>query len=425
MLFNPRRGDREHSRRPGVVVAPARRRAAMGRALACLLAAAAPAALAQGPVTLSLEEARGLAEQHAPEVLAARGRVEEAEGGRAGAGLWLPSNPVLQVDGRTSGSLGLGAAANLTVALEPFGAPASRAREAERRLDTSRADEALTRLEARLAVTAAYVGTGLARLEAKAVEQSIALAERLLAAAREREKAGAGSAVDVTSAQAELASRQAELLAARAAEALDELTLRELTGLPPGGALALSTSIEAPGPAPRGTPGRSLDLKASDARLEQLAATQERLEREVRPRVGLVGQVDAAPASPVFGAVGLALELPVAQRNQGPRAVNAAAQRAEHARRAVVERHLALALVHRTAAHDAAAGQLEVLTRQGIPVAAERLRLVEEGFRAGRFDVFKVTAAANDLVQLETRRLDALRRLWTERLALERLQGGF
>ncbi|MBX7101406.1 MAG: TolC family protein [Myxococcaceae bacterium] len=396
----------------------------MGRALACLLATAAPAALAQGQVELSLEAARGLAEQHAPDVLAARGRVEEAEGGRAGAGLWLPSNPVLQLDGRTSGSLGLGAAANLTVALEPFGAPASRAREAERRLDTSKADEALARLEARLAVTAAYVGTGLARLEAKAVEQSIALAERLLAAAREREKAGAGSAVDVTSAQAELATRQAELLAARAAEALDELTLRELTGLPPGGTLTLSTSIEAPGPAPRAQLDRSLDLQASDARLEQLAATQERLEREVRPRVGLVGQVDAAPASPVFGAVGLAVELPVAQRNQGPRAVNAASQRAERTRRAVVERHLALAQVHRTAAHDAALSQLEVLTRQGIPVATERLRLVEEGFRAGRFDVFKVTAAASDLVQLESRRLDALRRLWTERLALERLQGG-
>jgi outer membrane protein TolC len=48
---------------------------------------------------------------------------------------------------------------------------------------------------------------------------------------------------------------------------------------------------------------------------------------------------------------------------------------------------------------------------------------VEIGWRAGRFDVFRVASAARDVARARTLRLDALEAAWLGRVELERTTG--
>lgn len=391
----------------------------------------ASTARAQSSVSLTLQQARARAESAAFEVRLSTSRVAEAEATRVGAGVWLPTNPMVNFDTRYGGAYGWGYGGAVNVLFDGFGAPSARLHEAEQRVGTALAEAQRVRLDAQLLATRSYVGTSLARIQMNHARESIALAASLVDAARERQKAGAGSAVDVTSAEAELAERKAQLQAAIGEETLEQLVLRQLAGIPVRGDLTLESSIDDPPEAP--TPEELLalareampDLKVAYARLALLEASNERLGREALPKLGGYLGIDTAPASPSFGMLGLQVELPVAQRNQGPRAVNVAEQRTERTRIDYIIEHLELQVFHHRTAHEAARAELHVLVTSGIPNAAERLRLVEEGWRAGRFDVFKVTTAANDLVRLKATRVDVLKRIWTQRLELERLIGGW
>lgn len=405
----------------------------------CLLLLLGGAAQAQTVHSLTLRDARARADAAALDSRLAATRIGEAEATRVGAGVWLPVNPMVNFDGRYSGNqpgvtVGrneFGYGGGLNFLFDGFGAPSARIREAEQRVGAASAEAARVKLEARLLVTMSYVGTALARIQMEHAKESITLAERLVAAARERQAAGAGSAVDVTSAEAELAERRAQLQAAIGTETLEQLLLRELAGIPARGDLALGSDISEPAAAPE--PERLLatareqmpDLKVAYARLALLEAAHERLGREALPKLGGYVGVDTAPASPTFGLLGLQMEVPVAQRNQGPRAVNIAEQRTERTRIDFIIEHLELEVTHHREAHEAARKELDIIVHNGIPNAAERLRLVEEGWRAGRFDVFKVTSAANDLVRLKATQIDVLRRIWNQRLELERLIGGW
>jgi cobalt-zinc-cadmium efflux system outer membrane protein len=384
---------------------------------------------------LSLARAQALAEANAADVRVAEARIAEAQATRVGAHLRLPSNPRLSIDGRPGldrSSRGeVGYSASLDVLLEAGGAPGARLGEADARTALARKEASLARLDARLRATSSYAAMALDRLRIAHAHEAVQLAERLVAAARERRAAGAGSDVEVTSAEAELAERRAEVLAAEADESLHQMELRWLLGLPLTRALVLSTPIDAPAEAPAVAALRALaaeqrpDLAISEARLASLAAADVRLAKEALPKVGLFGSVDASPASPLFGILGVSVELPLAQRNQGPRAVVAAERQTELERARAILQRLALELGARREVHEKGRAELGLLVASGIPAAQRRFALVEEGWRAGRFDVFRVTAAAHDLVRLRALRVDVLRRIWSERVVLERLTGGW
>ncbi len=362
-------------------------------------------------------------------------RIREAEATRVGAGIILPVNPRLQFDVRpglnqgTGGDLGYGAMLDLL--FEVTGAGGARVRESEHRTAVAQAQGALTTLEARLAATEAYVSTALARKQLKYAEDARSIAERLVTVAKERMNVGAGSEVELSTALAELAERRSDVHAAESSEALHQMALRLLADLPVDQPMTLASPIDAVSTPPESTVlaeqarQNRPDLKLIDARIALLQASDERLRKEAHPRLGVYGGLDAAPASPTFAYTGLAVELPVAQRNQGPRAVAAAQVRTELEVAELLLRRIDMELRHRRVAHEAARSELAVLVDEGIPVAERRLALVEEGWRSGRFDVFKVQAAADDVVRLKALRLDVLQRLWRERLALERLVGGF
>jgi outer membrane protein TolC len=418
-----------------------RRHHPLSLAMAAAWAAVAiPAASSQGAesghstLRLSLEDAVGRAQREAPEALIAEAQVGEAAATRVGAGLRLPSNPRLNLDGRLglfageSGALGF--ASSVEALFEVSDAPGARLREAERRIEAARAQGDVARLEARVEAASAYVGAQLAGLRIEQARQGLALAERLVSAAAERGRAGAGTDIEITSAEIERAERRAEVHAGEAERLRHETDLRRLLGVEPEATLELTSAVAEPSVLPAlpallaAARGHFPELSASDARLTVLQAEEARLAVEAWPKVGALAGIDASPASPKFGLLGMSVELPFFQRNQRPRAMVRAQRRTETTRRSALERQVRLALSGAAAVHAAHLAELEALRAQGLPAASRRVALVEQGWRAGRFDVFRVTAAAQDLVRLQAKHAEVLGRIWQARLLIEQLTGG-
>jgi cobalt-zinc-cadmium efflux system outer membrane protein len=404
----------------------------------CALLAHARAVAApsdQQPVALSLDQALALAQRVAPDLRLAEGRVREADASKVGASVRLPVNPRISFDGRpgldreTRGKIGY--ASSLDFVFELGSVPASRMREADARIDLARAETAQNRLDVHARVLRAYTGTRLGNLRIEQATQAITIAERILAATRDRLAAGAGSDIEVTSAQIELATLRGELFRARGDRTRFEMELRHLLGLSATAAIELTSPADKPEPGP---PIESLvryalahrpDFVVMQARLSLLAASDERLRREARPKLGLAAGLDASPQSPMFGSLGLSIELPVAQRNQGPRALVAAERWTENLRLEIERSRAELELRATLAAYESRLAEMDVLTQEGIPAAEQRLDLVETGWRSGRFDIFRLTTAARELVQMKALRLGLLEQIWLERANLITLSGGW
>jgi outer membrane protein, heavy metal efflux system len=397
--------------------------------------AASAAVNDEGAVYLSLGDVERRAHENAPEIRIAEAGLGEVRAARVGADVRLPTNPRLSFDGRVGVDGGArgerGFASTLEVMFEVGDVPGARVREVEQRTEVARAGLAAARLAARLRAVEAYVGTKLSELRIQHAKVGLELAQRLVAAAQERVRAGAGTDIDVTSAQIEVAERTAEVDASEAERRRHEAILRRLLGLALDRPLLLTTSIEAPPPpeAPGTLLERALaqrpDLAALHAELALVRASDERLRKEAWPKVGAFAAVDASPASPAFGVLGMSVELPFAQRNQGPRAVLAARRQTILARLEALKRFVESEVVASLEVYRLRLHELEVLSRQGLPAARLRVDLVEKGWLGGRFDVFRMTAAAQDLVRLRARHVEVLQGIWGERMALQRLTGGW
>lgn len=419
-------------------VAARARLCAGGAALALSLATPARAegpAQTGAPLALSLEETLRRAEGQSPRVLAAKRAVREARAKKVGTAIVVPANPRLSGDLRppiTQGTLhDLGYAAQLEIPLDLTGQRHTKVREAERGIEVAGADLAVERREARSEAWIAYVRAEAAAARIDANIALVRIGERILNAARQRASQGASGDIDQTMATAELAELAAQVESARRQydEHLD--ALREALDLPADQRLALTTpALVEPPPAPdeaslmtRAIAVRP-ELGAIRSRLAWLGATDDRLVRETLPKMGVYLGVDAAPVSPIFGLVGLSVELPVAQRNQGPRAQVAEARASASERLDLQARQIAREVSHAHGAYESRRSELKVIAETAQPAAERTLELVEMGWLAGRFDIFRVTTAARDVARVRGLRLDALEAAWVARVALDRAVGG-
>lgn len=388
--------------------------------------------LAATPVELSLEEAMERAADRAPLVQLAASVERQAVASGVGAGVLLPANPRLYGEVRADRGRGTdGYAAGIEAPFELFGGAAARVDEARRRAQAAAADLAIERQAARYRAWELYLELALAAQRLSEADAAIEIAARIAEASARQLEAGASSEIDLAVATASLAEQRALRGAVLAGREELVLALRELIDLPPDAALVLSTSAGAvpacgPGaPDPGERVGQNPELAAIRARIELLERGRVRLEREARPKVSVLLGVDAAPGSPAYGQLGIGLELPVAQRNQGPRAVAAEQLGAEQLRLALATRRLVRELEARQRACTARASEVRLLTEEAIPAARRNLELVERGWRAGKFDLFRVTSATRDLVRLAQARLDVLSAAWREHITIQRLvQGG-
>ncbi len=386
------------------------------------------------PVTLSVQEALARAETRAPEVSFARHAVKDAEARRVGAAILFPQNPRLSVDvrpplrGGAPSDVGYGATADFL--LEVGGAPSARGREAVRHVDVANAELRVQRLHARAYVWAAYVRALVADARIGELRFAIGVGTRVLSASRQRAEAGASGDIEQTLAESELAQLEAAATAAARLRDGHVMAVRDAIDLPANVPLTLSSALAEPGPVPSAETiaaralGARADLEAIRRRIDVLVATEERLAKEVFPRVGGYLGVDAAPLSPLYGVVGISVELPVAQRNQGPIARAVAQREGEMDRLELEARRIVRDVYAAHSAFEARRKELRLLTEGALPTAERTLELVETGWRSGRFDIFRVTSAARDLVRVRSLRLDAMEAAWMERITLDRVAGG-
>jgi cobalt-zinc-cadmium efflux system outer membrane protein len=397
-------------------------------------ASAPPVDATPGVLSLSLKDAIDRAEQRAPDVVIAGRLVREAQAQRVGAGVLLPVNPRLSVDARpliTGGPLGqLGTAANLEMVFDLGGAPRARIQEAQRAGEVATADLSLERLRGRIAAWVAYLQVRVAETRIDETKALVGIAERILRASKQRGAMGASGDIEETLATADLGQLRASIESATRQREEHLALLRDVLDLPSSQAIALTTTLDAP-PAP---PDREALLRKAiesrpelaqiRARLAYLDARYERLGRERFPKIGAYLGLDASPANPMFGILGVSIELPVAQRNQGPRAVTEAARATEMERQDLQARRILREVTSLHAAYESRRAELKVIEGTSVPAAVRTLELVEVGWLAGRFDMFRVATAARDVARIRAARLEALESAWIARIALDRAAGG-
>jgi outer membrane protein, heavy metal efflux system len=409
------------------------------RAIAIALSALASSATAAAPpLSLTLDQALVLAEQRSPIVQQARLERAVVASRRVGAEILLPANPWVSalVGGRSddSGSLpaarGLELGVHLEQTVEVGGQRGARLDEVARAVEVAEARERLARIETRARARAAYLAARIAEAQADALRRRETLGQRLYESARARAQAGAASDVEVNLAAVEMGRLTGDRIEA-------ELAVAEALG-----GLRRELAIEADAPIALATPlgrpalqslqqqqmidralARRADLQAIDRARSQLDATIARLRREAIPSPTLFIDVASAQPGQTFVGGGIGLPLPLWRRNQGELAV----VRAERARldgeRAIAERGVALEVVRAlrlAAARDEGAVRWE---RDVVPAAEANVELLTQGWRAGKFDLFRVIQASREAGEARQRQLQLLGALWDAVIELDRATG--
>lgn len=388
-----------------------------------------------GASPLALEQVIERASTSSPEVVVAAQVLLQAEASRVGTGVFLPTNPRLFIDYRRLASpppqdplngYNLG----LDGTLEVSGAGFLRLEEAERRVGLARSELAAIQTNARVNAWTAFVEAQVARERVAMFEQALEVASRVESATRERLKNGVSGEPDVAAAQVEVAAVRHELEDAHRLRHLAHARLRHVLDLDPEVAIELEGALREPLEAGsedelvRRALERRPELATVRARLSLLESTDARLFREAFPKLTWVMGFDAAPASPVFGFAGLGVELPIGQRNQGPRAIARAQVETERTRLETELRRVRREVATSRRAYAVRLRQLATLTRDALPAANRNENLVEEGWKAGRFDIFRLTAATRELNRVRRQQLETLLAAWTDYVELQRASGG-
>lgn len=387
------------------------------------------------PVSLRLEDARARARERALDARLARSEAVQARARTEGVGRILRANPRIQADLRppvTGGTMhDMGYAAQGEVLLDVAGTTGARADElrAEAALLETTADARA--FDAELAACRAYAAAAVASERVQSADALMRAAETLLFAAKTRRNAGAAGDIDVSVAEGEFAETKARHAAALRERDTSVMALRTLLDLAARDEISLSTPVSAVPAAPsvaeslqRAASSRP-ELKQALRRQQWLKSSEDRLGRELWPGFGIYGGVDAAPVSPIFGFVGLSLELPLVMRNRGARLAVSKALQAEQERTEFELRQLERDVLAAHNAYDKRVEELRLLKDEALPTAKRTRELVDAGWRAGRLDIFRVVTAARSVSLAEQAYADALEALWRERTVLARQIGAW
>ncbi|MFO0746101.1 MAG: TolC family protein [Myxococcota bacterium] len=382
-------------------------------AIAVLLGARAEAA------PIAFDEACRAAMERAPEVLLGQADVAVAAADIETEAA-LP-NPTLGVASATR-TARLSTSLALPMAL--FGQRLAAARAARRDRDVAALDLALARLEARWGAAEAWIALWQAQAQAAILSAAVADASAVLKVAETRYDAGSGARVDIVQAKATLARAEAERAAGDGAIAAASARLARWLGRDPSEDL-----IAAGDPPDPGTALAPLDALrqrlaghpalARDAGAEAAARAHEAAER--RQRWPLVeAQVTVNQFDPSFSGaelvVGLALELPVFDRRDGPIARARAEEARASASAALDAERLDAEATAAWREAETARRRLAALARDVLPAAREVAAMTREGFASGRLDLLRVLEADQAVRQAQADELEA-RAAWARALA--------
>lgn len=288
------------------------------------------------------------------------------------------------------------------------------ARVAGARRELTMAQLALTVRERYVQAVAAGQRASLAREIVERNRELARIARALVEVGREPPLRAMRAEAALAEAEAELETAEAEDLAAR--QALAALWLADGTA-----PQVFETFPElAPALAPMDT-SLPLHLRLAGARADfaEAEVSRERSLGVPDPTV-MAGARWFEDSNEQAFIVGITIPLPFSNRNQGNIAAAEAQARAAQAEEAIAEADYRLEFERARTLYLAAERRVETLAGASLPQAEEALRLVEIGYRNGRFPLIEVLAAAQardaireNLIQAEeTRSLLAARLIW-------------
>lgn len=405
---------------------------------ACLHFPIARAATTSQRARLTLDDAVTRANAQSPLVRLARKERDVAKSLRVGAGVLLPSNPIVtfsagdRQDRSASAppARGFEWYARAEQMVEVGGQRGTRLAEAARALDVAGARVQLAEIETRARVRAAYVGMQLAEAQARAAGEREQLGTRVVESARARVRAGAASDVELHLAETEAGRFTHERIGAELAvdEAAD--ALRALVGLPARTALELTSPLAPPVETARDLDAaiaaaerRRVELTLLDAGRAEIDASIVRLRRELVPSPSLFVEVAGQQPGQLYAGGGLSIALPIARRNQGELARARAERERLGEERDVTARAIELEVAYLFRAVDAHRRQATLWSQSIVPAATANVDLVQKGWAAGKFDIFRVVQVAREAEEAKKHELETLGALWDATIALDRATG--
>ena len=395
------------------------------------------AATVQGPdSTVSLEQALTRAEDASGLVRRARAEREVVAARDVGASLLLPTNPVLsgsagpRHENDPGGRLaGTSYAFHLEQQVEIAGQRGARRAEVARAVEVARWREVLARAEIHARVRAAYVGAQLAEAQIQAARRRVELVQRLVDGVQTRVQTGAASSVDLQLARIERGRAVRERLSAELAKASALAELRLLIGAAPERPLEVTAQVGQPSqPAPLGkllvlARAQRGELKVLAASHDELDAAIVRLKREAVPSPTLFLDVQRDLPGQLYVGGGVALPLPFWRRNQGELAVARAERTRLDTESDATEREIEAEVA---AAYQGLATNVQIvqtLENDVLPAAEAAVELTTEGWRAGKFDLFRVIQASREASDARRNQLESLGELWNAAIAVDRATG--
>jgi cobalt-zinc-cadmium efflux system outer membrane protein len=399
-------------------------------------ARAQTAPVAAGPAVLTLEDALARAETTSPLLRRARAERKALAAREVGASHILPSNPVVaggagpRREGPTPELRGLQYFLHAEQMVEIGGQRGARREVVSKALRTAELREKTARAETRARIRAVYVGAQLAQAQIEAARQREELVTKLLDAVKARVAGGASSDVDLQLARLEKGSAARARVDAGLAAADAMARLRLLIGLPAAQPLTLTAGVAVPA-----VPSAGLAVLIDRARTQRtelatLVASQDEIDaeitllnREVIPSPTLFVDVQRDLPGQIFVGGGLALPLPLWRRNQGPLALARAERTRLDDERALMERDVALEVERAFQTEGAQREMVKLLDHEVLPAAEAATTLMTEGWRAGKFDLFRLLQTARDASEARRLYLETLGLLWESTIALDRAVG--
>jgi outer membrane protein, heavy metal efflux system len=408
------------------------------RVHAALLCVACGIASRAGAERYSLDEALKRAEEASPIVRRARAERQVVAAKMAGAKTLLPYNPVVStyLDARrdVSGSVPLANGfewlVRLDQTLEIAGQRGTRINEVQKAIEVASLREGFARVEMRARVRTAYLTVRINEAHAEWARKREELGKRLYESARARGQAGASSDVELHLAEVESGRITHERIEAELDVQTSLNALRQLLDVPVGTPLELTTELATP-PAPEKpiealldeARQRRADLKALAKYGTQLDATIVRLRREVVPSPSIYVEAGQQQPGQTYGGAGLALPIPIFARNQGPLAEARAEKDRAAEELALAEHEVAIEVSNLFRAAFARAQEEQLWNQKILPAAESNVELVSQGWRAGKFDLFRVIVVSREAAEAKRKQLEVLGDLWNSAIALARATG--
>jgi cobalt-zinc-cadmium efflux system outer membrane protein len=377
-------------------------------ALAALFLRSLPAFAEQ--VDLDLRGALDRAHRAAPEAVAARGRVAEAEAGLVGAGVAFTANPELEAGAGPRLLSGHPLDAELRIAqdLEPWRrAPRREVARAEVAHARAEGDASLRELD--LEVSLAFYDALYADRTADLARRAEDLARRAAEAAVRRRRAGDITDLDANLVHIALGRARAEAQAAAIERTAAVGRIAALIGAGPADVVVLHGDLR---PAPLAEPAAGLaearaDVRELDRAREVAAAEHARAIASGRPELGLWAAYQREDTAAILLG-GLRMTLPIWNRAQGDRtAARAKERRAIETREATV-RAASRQIADAFAAYANARETADAYERDIVPLLEDSERLLERTVEAGQIAISDYLVARQELLNGRRAHLERL-----------------